>query len=243
MLFRSGGLSYTFKHRVILCQSSLGCGEHSTAGVSGVVDLNEHWTLGQHKSEIRDEHADELYAEVLKRIAPLLEKASKQSSSMQFNQLKSNIEELVNWNIGQAKRPFGNKSNGSVSPKDTPRTVKQALIVGGEGSVRSRNSKRTGKVTVDWIDDPTQPICIVDTNTFKVTINRSFDFITRAQSENNQDAIAAIVASAFVNAVASAGTIQKTIIGLPNEKTENRFSWGLSSLLRSRVTSSECSVT
>lgn len=230
-VLRRPGINYTFGHRVIVENTAHGCGPYPRAHVTGVVELDGAWKLGQNKCSVSDQDWELLGDEVLRHLTSLLEKAAAQTQSIVSDQLKGSIEELVNEGIGKAKRPNRGKSTGTREAKGTGRTVRRATVVAGIGSVHSIARGSTGRVTVEFIANDSDPICTVDLPSNRVTINTGHEFAARIQRDGNQDAIVALVVQSFLAANLAAGELAKTIKGLPNARADRQFAEGLTQVL------------
>lgn len=120
------GFTIAYKHRVITTTAD-GCGSYGTARFVGVVHLGEQWKLSRNKDELVEDAS--LLAETLHLICKdVLIGAADKSRIVTL----AGIEQAIASNLHdallahkKAKRGSGEKQ-GTVTPKSTPRTHKQA---------------------------------------------------------------------------------------------------------------------
>lgn len=222
------GLSYFYAHRNILAGTAHGCGKYSTAHISGSVELDHAWKLGQNKSSVTDDDWDKLRDEVFRVMEPLLDTASKQSESIATQTLKTALEKKMNESFGRAKRPGKGGRKKPIVPQDTDRTVKEAAVVADLGQVMQRQSMRKASaITLDFINDPSEVICIADLAGSRVTLNRHFDFVRRNETDG-KDALLALIMGTYINATLMSGDWQKVLPGMQDVKLNDRFATAIS---------------
>lgn len=133
------GMSYTYGHRVIISNESDGLGDYSRHGFAGIVDLDEHWVLGQNKMSVTDDAWERLCGEILNLIRPMLEKLKNSSMALRCDALRANVSSILN-GIVAAKKPSGwHRKKGGP-----PRGVK------ADGQ---RPGRRGGSIKVDFFND------------------------------------------------------------------------------------------
>lgn len=192
------GMSYGFAHRIILPDSQEGCGSYSTEGFAGFVDLDQHWQLGQNKSQVTDEAWQQLINQIEANLRPLLEKLKNTAHQMQSEALRHQAASMLNRGMsdgfGEPKRP--NKRGKKRAPQETSlvREVANATVVAGQGSVRGR--KRQGGISLQWETRPdSSHAARVDPNGFCVYLNRANAGIAKAEAAGDWQLLGVIAAA------------------------------------------------
>lgn len=230
---RRRGLSYFFLHRVIEAATAHGCGEYPVSHISGSVELQGQWKLGQNKRSVSDEDWSALGDMVLQELRPLLEKASQKTWSLSSSKLRTDIEDMIYETIGKARRKGKANKSGTITPRNTPRTVKRASVVSGDGRVIGPRLTKAGKINVEFVNQPEEQIVHVDIEGERVYVNQHFAFIRRIQATENRDALCSLVVSAFLQARVAAGSAQKTLPSMANVELEKQFTTGMTDILGS----------
>ena len=189
------GLSYCYGHRVIVADTNAGCGDHSTQGFAGLVELDHHWGLGQNKSEVTDDSWSELCLLIEERLKPLLEKLRNSAQQVHSEALRSAVAGTLNTAIGKPMRPGKpGKPRGKPGGRGPRGPVGAAERVGGRGGAIGRHSY--GAITLDWIDDPDLNVAAkVDPSGSRVYLNRAKTMVAKACDENDLDMLTVIAAS------------------------------------------------
>lgn len=228
---RRRGLSYFFAHRNIITSTSKGCNGYPVAHVSGSVELDGSWKLGQNKASITDDDWDALCDAVLEKMQPLLIKAAQQTEHLASTRLKTSLEQRINETFGKAMRPGKSGKARSVKPVGTARFVKRASKVSGVGSVLSANGTRAGAISIEFITDPDDAMCRVDLIGSRVTLNRHFAFVKANESSENRDALLALIMGSFIHATLTSNGWQKSLSGMENTPESDRFAVAMSEML------------
>lgn len=122
-----------FKHRVIMPDSILGCGDYS--GLSKMyarLQIAGPWHLAKFKDDVTDEvERDELEEAIEDALRPLLERCSSESMTLRIAQLTQAVNNLVAPEL-QSARPHGGK--------------------GGKGNGKAGEKRQAGKVSPDKSD-------------------------------------------------------------------------------------------
>lgn len=189
------GMSFCYGHRVIITDTNDGCGNYSTAGFAGFVDLDANWNLGQNKSQVIDEAWPKLCAEIEQRVKPLLEKIKNSAHQLQSEAIRGDTADLLNEIIGtgKAKRPA---KHGEERTKDKTikRKVHRSTVVDGIGDVIGPR-RRGGSITIDWEDIEDSPFAArVDPNHKCVYLNRCKPVVGQAAKDGDKTVLAIIAA-------------------------------------------------
>ncbi len=200
---RSGrrGLSYGFAHRIIMADTQSGCGDYSTQGFAGYVDLDDKWTLGQNKSQVTDEAFQQLCDEIAQRLQPLLEKLKHAKQHLQMDALAGVLSDVLNQTLRglRPKRPGKRGTQREESAKRMDRCIRQAAVVEGLGEILGRAAGRGG-VSVQYEDRPDEEYAVrVDPNGTCVYMNTSKEAIGQAWRSNNWQMLAVAAAASLFN--------------------------------------------
>lgn len=133
------GMSFTYGHRVIVANESDGLGDYSRHGFAGIVDLDEHWVLGQNKQSVTDDAWEQLCAEIHGRIRPMLEKLRNSSLAMRMDGLRASVAAILGGDEKLVQPSGWHRKKGGP-----PRTRK------ADGP----RPKSAGSVKVDFYRDP-----------------------------------------------------------------------------------------
>lgn len=198
------GLSYGFAHRVILQDTQSGCGDFSTEGFAGFVDLDHHWQLGQNKSQVTDEAWDQLVDAIYAKLRPLLEKLRNSTQHLQSEALRGATASMLNQcfapGTGQAKRPGKPGTKREEPAEKIERKVRHARIVDGIGSVLGRR-RSGGRVNVQWEDLPDAPYAArVDQNGQCIYLNKAKHMIAEAIAQENSKLLGVVAAAHLFSA-------------------------------------------
>lgn len=191
------GLSYSFGHRVIVADTEAGCGDFSTQGFAGFVELDHHWGLGQNKSQVTDAAWPELCEAISERLRPMLAKLKDSAQQMHSEALRGSVAGALNQILGKPKRPGRRGSKRRKSPQGGRRPVEAATIVDGLGGALGGRKKRPGgSLNIDWLDNPDIPEAAkVDPNGSRVYLNRAKSIIAKSVETQNHEMLAVIAAS------------------------------------------------
>lgn len=188
------GMSYAYGHRVIVADTNDGCGEHSTQGFAGFVELDERWGLGQNKSQVVDNDWPLLCDAIRERLDPLLTKLRNSAHQVQSEALRGEIAGALNSMLGAGnpKRP-GRRGTKRLAGASVDRQVKRSRVVDGLGEVIGR--RKAGGITIDWDDDPEKlEAAKVDPSGTRVYLNRAKRVVARAAEKGDSEMLAVIAA-------------------------------------------------
>lgn len=199
------GLSFGFAHRIIMADTQSGCGDYSTQGFAGYVDLDEKWTLGQNKSQVTDEAFQQLCDEIAPRLQPLLEKLRKANQHLQLEAFAREVSDLLNQTLRglRPKRPNVRGTKRDDAQQRIDRCVRQAAVVEGHGDILGR-SAGGGGVYIQYEDRPDEDYAVrVDPNGRCVYLNTAKEAVGQAWRTNNRQMIAVTAAAALFNSDAA----------------------------------------
>jgi len=195
------GFSYGFSHRVILQDTQSGCGDYSTAGFAGFVELDEHWRLGQNKSEVTDDAWQQLQDAIFEKVRPLLEKLRNATQHLQSEAIRGAVSNMLSsmWSAGPGnpKRP-GRRDSRREEPKErVERPIRKATVVDGIGDVLGKR-RVGGRVNIDWEDKPDAAYAArVDGNGRCIYLNRA-KHVVRAAADSGNAELLAVIAGAHL---------------------------------------------
>lgn len=181
------GMSYSYGHRVIIQDESDGLGPYSRNGFAGLVELDEHWDLGQNKLSVTDSHWQDLCEKIEEQLRPMLEKLRSQSMLVQFESLKNSasmmlgqlVDEGHRWNVrgdGTRVGPFPKGGGGRPRP--------------GAGVAPQKNVKRQAMRVDFYEDDEDSRGGFVEGNGYVVQLNLSCARVRRARDEGDDEWLA-----------------------------------------------------
>lgn len=201
------GLSFCFGHRVIVADCAHGCGPFSKQGFAGTVTLDEHWNLGQHKSQVIDALWSELGDAILVHTQPMLEELANEMRTVQSDALRVKtavvLNDLLGKKLGKPKRPDKHGEKRNRNRRGTDRPIKDATVIGGDGHVRGRPKGGTG-LTIDWVDAPEYAWAAqAEITSNRVYLNRSKLWVANAIAGENSDMLALIAAGQWCAAIAA----------------------------------------
>lgn len=201
------GLHYRFNYRVIVESSRDGCEPYATSRIFGYVDLLDGWRLDLHKEGITDPDAKLLYAEVFRRMEPLLKAAQHQLMVVESQALTLEVEKRLNDAIekaSKAKRGRGAK-HGTTRP-----TGKGA----GHGDAQSKQpgdkmgadgGAQRPRVHVEFADLKVSGIGELRAGTIR--LNTSLEYMRRIRDTSNVDASFGHAMWIYGNSKASNGSL------------------------------------
>lgn len=180
------GMSYTYGHRVIISNESDGLGEYSRHGFAGIVDLDEHWVLGQNKMSVTDDAWEKLCSEVFGRIRPMLEKLKNSSMALRCDAIRANVSDILNGIVGT-------KPSGWHRKKGGPPRVRR--------DESGRPGGRGGSIQVDFYgDDPEDRRAgYVESSGKRVHINAAKPLIASALERDDHTFIALMAHGLWAN--------------------------------------------
>lgn len=181
------GLHYRYSYRVIVESSADGCGGLATSRIFGFVDLLEGWRLDLHKDGITDPNAKELYAEVYRRMEPLLKLAQTQLMVAESRALVADVEARLNEAIGKTMRGKRGKGQrrGTQLPTGTGSPHGDAIDKQPGDRMPGSVSPR-GQVHIEFVDLKDDAIGEFRSNT--VRLNTTLEYVRRIRDDANADA-------------------------------------------------------
>lgn len=96
--------------------------------------------------------------------------------------------------------------------------------------MKGQRERTGGRIDIEFINSEGEPLCSVDITSNRVTLNQHFPFVRDAQGNDNEEALAAVVIMAFVQASVAAGAT-KVLPNMPAVEAEDRFSEAVTRLL------------
>ncbi len=206
---RQEGAAATFEkfalcygHRC-LCLTDIGTGTYNASRMTGRIDLGEGWRPNTYKDGLNG--LDVLADPIFERIKPLLEKADKMARVVHCDQIRSQVETLINENLQQQqvieRRP-GEKgqTSGSVKPAATGGRRRNAKafdtsIPGSVDAIGSTGGKSRSAIVLHFKegDGVTIGDCSTHGRTAKIHLDTNHETVKAAVDENNHLALTCMV--------------------------------------------------
>lgn len=239
------GLSYIFRHRVIVPSSNLGCGEYNTRRVFGWVELeNEDWHLAKNKNDIV-ELKEELAKAVEESCRPLLEKAGKQAHYIALNDLSSRITHMlrntISYTTRKAKRDKSNDPGlGDHGTGNGERKHKKARKTQPGSTILDRVSPG---IRVDFFDlESEDGIGYVDEAGDLIKVSEKHPYVrwmlTTFKTEVQDAVLAQLAFSILSEHLVRNESTQKMLPFMESAAENRKFSMGLAKMLESINTTS-----
>ena len=194
------GFSIAYRHRVITTTAD-GCGQYGCDRFFGWVDLSDDWQLSRNKDEIA-EYGDALANTLESLCKEQLSNASLQARSIELSGLEGEIEGMINAALGalsgrKAKRTPTKEQVGTVEPRETGRTHKQAAKTqSGERKLTTKVGDHVRVVIIDEdIDDGMVGRIVANASTIHVTLSRRHPAVEWATAQGDNRALSVIVAA------------------------------------------------
>ena len=146
------GVHVTFRHRVIMPESNVGCDNYS--GLSKMfarLVIDGPWHLGHFKNDLTDEdEREELEVAVLEVLRPILEKVDQASMSARVNEMRDLLNDMLPADLGARPKGQGTKKEGKKrEPKTGEVAAEQSLPSGPAKSKRQPKNLLT--ITFDGV--------------------------------------------------------------------------------------------
>lgn len=189
---KSGPFWLSYGHRNIL-DSSIGANGWCTIRMGGTIALGKGWVLKKNKDDL-SELKDELEEAIFERIRPLLEEHSQLAQDIEANELRHELESLLNDSISGVKReqrkPPTNHS-GTVDPAFSGRKRRNASkTTDADGSVQAGEGKRRRGFRLNWMDNSeSDAIGVYEVLTKEVRLNIGHPFIRQMKADGNLAAL------------------------------------------------------
>lgn len=201
MRMYEGPFCFTYRHRVIEA-SSLGAKSMSCMAMGGLVVLGDGWEFTKNKDSI-SENCDELEEAIHSRIRHLLIKANKMAMDVQSDQIRTELESMMNDAVAEAKKEARNstrESSGTVRTTGTggKRTKAAKIHVGIPGNVTGPDGQpRRRGLRIDWCKISSDEIGKYDSRTNTVNMNLEHPFVAAAKMTPNYPALFALAFAVY----------------------------------------------
>lgn len=198
-----GPFCFAYRHRIIEA-SSLGAKSMSCMAMGGMVVLGDGWEFTKNKDSIA-ENCDALEDAIYERIRHMLIKANKMAMDVQSDQIRTELESLVNAAVAEAKREARHstrESSGSVKAtgRHGKRTKASKIHIDLPGSVTdSGDHVRKRGVRIDWCRISSDEIGSYDSRTNTVNMNLEHPFVAAAKMTPNQPALFAVAFAVYTD--------------------------------------------
>lgn len=194
------GLTYSYRYRVILKNSSKGCGDYHPGRVCGYVELQSGWkpSLTRNKNGLQIDD-DALFAAVEQVMRPVLEAAEHVGSIFALKDLNHRLESRIASALkgphadAKAKREKG-ELHGSVRPEGTPRRHKRAEQEQPGKTFQSADKRALNVKHIHLGGDK-----IGDAQPPNITLNLDNPYIAQAVAANADDVLMMAIASLIAN--------------------------------------------
>jgi hypothetical protein len=210
-----GPFCFTYRHRIIDA-SSLGAKSMSCMAMGGMVVLGDGWEFTKNKDSIA-ENCDDLEEAIHSRIRHLLIKANKMAMDVQSDQIRTELESMVNTAVAEAKKEARNstrESSGTVKATGTggKRTRAAKVHVDQPGSVTdSGDQPRKRGLRIDWCKISSDEIGKYDSRTNTVNMNLEHPFVAAAKITPNYPALFAVAFAVYSDWLCTHKDGQKTM--------------------------------
>lgn len=198
---QEGPFCFAYRHRVIDA-SSLGAKSMSCMSMGGLIVLGDGWEFTKNKDSIA-ENCDALEEAIYSRIKHLLIKANKMAMDVQSDQIRTELESMVNSAYSEAKREARHStrdSSGTVRPTGTggKRTKASKIHVDLPGSVLDGGEQvRRRGLRIDWCQISSDEIGKYDSRTNTVNMNVEHPFVAAAKMTPNYPALFAVAFAVY----------------------------------------------
>lgn len=194
-----GPFCFAHKHRIIDA-SSLGAKGMSCLAVGGLITLGDGWKFTKNKDAIA-ENADHLEDAIFARISPLLDKASQQAMNIHSDQIRTELETMMNESLNELKkeaRDSTRESSGTVSPISSGKQRRRASKTHDEsGNVTDVSKARRNGLKIDWCKIGDDEIGRYDSRTNTVNLNMEIPIVSFAKETSNMPALYAVALAIF----------------------------------------------
>jgi len=212
---QEGPFCFSYRHRVIE-SSSLGAKSMSCISMGGMITLGDGWEFTKNKDSIA-ENCDALEDAIYSRIRHLLMKANKMAMDVQSNQIRTELESMVNAAVSEAKREARRstrESEGTIKTTQTGRKRTKASKIHSDlpGSVTDTGApiQRRG-FKIDWCKLADDQIGKYDARTNTVNLNLEHQFVASAKHEPNIPAMFAVALAVYSDWLCTHKDDQKTL--------------------------------
>jgi len=170
--------------------------------MGGMVVLGDGWEFTKNKDSI-SENCDALEDAIYDRIKHMLIKANKMAMDVQSDQIRTELESMMNCAVDEAKREARNstrESSGSIKPTGThgKRTKASKIHVDLPGSVIDGGDQvRRRGFRIDWCQISSDQIGKYDSRTNTVNMNLEHPFVAAAKMTPNTPALFAIAVAVY----------------------------------------------
>ena len=190
-----------YRHRII-DGTSLGTKDLSGQSMGGMITLGDGWKFTKNKDGMSDDDTDRLGDAIYERIEHLLTKADQMAVDVESNQIRSELELLINNAVSGAKREARDstgESTGTVTPIGTGRKRRKANQVSGKkGAVgKAIPARKSGSLKIDWIQMDDDLIGRYDSLGKTVQLNIDHPFVQIQKGEHNNAALFAVAFSVY----------------------------------------------
>lgn len=196
-----GPFCFAYRHRIIEA-NSLGSKSMSCMAMGGMVVLGDGWEFTKNKDSI-SENCDALEDAIYDRIKHMLIKANKMAMDVQSDQIRTELELLMNTAVAEAKREARNstrESSGSVKAtgRNAKRTRASKIHIDLPGSVIDGGDQvRRRGFRIDWCQISSDLIGKYDQRTNTVNMNLEHPFVAAAKMTPNQPALFAVAFAVY----------------------------------------------
>lgn len=196
-----GPFCFAYRHRIIEA-SSLGAKSMSCMAMGGMITLGDGWEFTKNKDGIA-ENCDALEDAIYSRIRHLLIKANKMAMDVQSDQIRTELESMVNSAVDEAKREARHstrESQGSVKATGTrgKRTKATKIHADLPGSVTEAGEQvRRRGLRIDWCQISSDQIGKYDSRTNTVNMNLEHPFVAAAKMAPNYPALFAVAFAVY----------------------------------------------
>ena len=190
-----------YRHRII-DGTSLGTKDLSGQSMGGMITLGDGWKFTKNKDGMSDDDTDQLGDCIHERIGHLLTKADQMAVDVESNQIRSELELLINNAVSGAKREARTstgESTGTVTPIGTGRKRRKSKRVSGKkgGIGQSVPARKSGSIKIDWIRMDDDVIGKYDSLGKTVQLNIDHPFVKAQKGEHNNAALFAVAFSVY----------------------------------------------
>lgn len=183
-----------YGHRIIDA-TAIGVGQYSASRLGGTITLGKGWTLTKNKDDL-SHRTDALGDAIFSRIKHVVEKGENLAENIESQQLRSELENLLNEAVkggGRRERRKRGDSQGSIVPANTGRKRTRAEKIHPQltGSILDGTSPAGRKrgFILDWDNIEGGQIGRFDGIGSRVTLNLDHPFVSAAKSSSNRVAL------------------------------------------------------
>ena len=221
------GIHYTYRHRVIIPGSGLGCGDTSMSRIFGWVSLSDQWDLTKNKDDI-SKHKDALANAVFGFIKPILDLAENQAETINLKGMEESLTEMIRQATAapkteKEKREKG-ENHGTVASADTGRRRGAIKRQPGNTLPGAIDAGRL-RVEFDAAMDPDDGIGRVDVHGNRIILAARHPYVAQLRSEENKTSLFQLALSFLVHqCVIEPHNGQRLLPGLREVEEGKRFS-------------------